>query len=841
MPPLPRPPATARPLAALLLFSFAALAAAQTTQPDTQPATQPLLAATAPADPWIVYFRADDASLWDTTAGDPATPNGYAQRIDSVPKDIRYVRLKRMDTGDAVIVPITPEFFPVRTQLPGQFVLWSGGQPTWRQDAAIHRFLGIAEYAFSARDKGDLCSWQSGSKGDSGYGGFGFGKVLGAPDQAYLWDNKPLPKTVFEIAVSSAELSDDDRKSLLRPGKLEVFDAKWGAPNEQVDVLKKLLPFAKNDGDLEMPLTVANLGNVPVPNGAHRELTVDFALNGEKKTLSLPETRNLWLIAPAIRSAAPEAPPIDRSAPVAPPVADPAGWTVLFRADDPALWNQDVGNPDMINGFAAAIDKLDTPVQYLRLRRLDTGESLIIPITKSALASGGPINGVMQWSAGTQTWRGARLLGIAQQAAPAAKPGELLVYRDALLDGGFRGWGFAKSVGTDFQQAFSWNGQPIDKTIFEIAVTGKPLTPAERATMPIPGKLTILNARWGPANRLADITQKLQGHVASGAIDLPIVAGDLFGPATPGQPRELNLSVDINGTRLMRKFKEGETLAFAAPVVLPPAAAAGPRGPAPTMSEIAASLDSGDYPATLKLIAQVLPLTGEAGRSYDRPTLLLQRAECLFQTKDRAGALASLQLAAREARDPAAAAPALAFAALLQRSPNGEFLNAGPKSPGIPILKPAGRKPAYEALWKEQMDLMTRHAAAATAASLPPLLQAAGEIPLARAAEFMATGASTKTDTHAANLARRAVTLINDELTRDSQRTEEIYNAAVANPGLKPDQAQELRNLLATCDQLPRAIADLTRSLANDALFAPLAPSLDKLRARIREVGTHKY
>jgi hypothetical protein len=807
--------------------------------PATEPATQPLLAATAPADPWIVIFRADDTSLWDTNAGDPAAPNGYAQRIDAAPTDLRYVRVKRMDTGEAVIARLTHEFFPTRTPLPGQYLLWAGGQPTWRQGDSIHHFLGIAEFAYSARDKGDVCNWQSGQKGDSGYGGFGFGKILGAPDQAYVWDNKPLPKTIFEIAVSSAELSDDDRKSLLRVGKLEVFDAKWGAPNAQIDVLKKLLPFAKNDGDVEMPVNVANFGTIAVPNGAHRELTVSYALNGEKKTLSLPEGRNLWLIAPAIRADVPPPPPNDRSAPVAPPVADAAGWTVLFRADDPALWNQDVGNPDMTNGFAAAIDKLTTPIQYLRLRRLDTGESLIIPITKAALASGGPINGVMEWSAGTQTWRGARLLGIAQQAAPAAKPGELLVYRDALLDGGYRGWGFAKAVGADFQQAYSWNGTPIDKTIFEIAVTNKPLTPAERATMFIPGKLTILNARWGPPGRLADITRQLQNRVANGAIDLPIIAGDLFGPAT-GQLRELNLTLESNGTRIMRKYKEGDTFAFAAPVV-PPPAAAGPRTPLPTMAEINASMAAGDYAATLKLITPVLALTGDPARSYDRPAILLMRAECLFQTKDRAGALASLQLAAKEARDPAAAAPALAFAALLQRSPKGEFLPAGAKPPGLPILKPADRKPAYEALWNEQRDLMDKHAPAAPAASLPPILAAAADIPLARAAEFMATGASTKTDTHATNLARRAAALISEELAKDAQRTEEISTAANATPGLQGAQARELQNFLATCDQIPRAVAELTKSLGNEDLFTPLAPTVEKLRARIREVATKKY
>ena len=59
----------------------------------------------APAE-WMILFRADDPSVWDT---DCRKPNKFAVRLDRAPDEFRYLRLRRMDTGDALILRLSPD------------------------------------------------------------------------------------------------------------------------------------------------------------------------------------------------------------------------------------------------------------------------------------------------------------------------------------------------------------------------------------------------------------------------------------------------------------------------------------------------------------------------------------------------------------------------------------------------------------------------------------------------------------------------------------------------------------------------------------------------------------
>ena len=42
-----------------------------------------------------------------------------------------------------------------------------------------------------------------------------------------------------------------------------------------------------------------------------------------------------------------------------------------------------------------------------------------------------------------------------------------------------RGWGFGRRAQSDDVQGFAWDGQPIGKTVFEIAVKSGPLAAEE--------------------------------------------------------------------------------------------------------------------------------------------------------------------------------------------------------------------------------------------------------------------------------------------------------------------------------------------------------------------------
>ena len=94
----------------------------------------------------------------------------------------------------------------------------------------------------------------------------------------------------------------------------------------------------------------------------------------------------------------------------------PKGWTVLFKSDDPALWNT---NSPGETQFALPVRNAHSKIRFLRMTRLDTNESLIIPITHQQLAL--QPNSVAKeshgWNGSSSLDYGGRHLGIYQRRA----------------------------------------------------------------------------------------------------------------------------------------------------------------------------------------------------------------------------------------------------------------------------------------------------------------------------------------------------------------------------------------------------------------------------------------
>jgi hypothetical protein len=156
-------------------------------------------------------------------------------------------------------------------------------------------------------------------------------------------------------------------------------------------------------------------------------------------------------------------------------VAEPGTWTVLFRADDPVVWDTDSPGKQ----FAIPLRKAPATVRYVRLRRMDTSEALILPVTRRQLGTGDiPAAGQKYSWNGTAKfeWSG-RHLGIVQgQRFPFPAPNGMIT---VLNDGWdcFAGSGFGhKAFHDDEGQFYCWKGQEIPRTAFEIAVNAGPLT-----------------------------------------------------------------------------------------------------------------------------------------------------------------------------------------------------------------------------------------------------------------------------------------------------------------------------------------------------------------------------
>jgi hypothetical protein len=179
----------------------------------------------------------------------------------------------------------------------------------------------------------------------------------------------------------------------------------------------------------------------------------------------------------------------------------PAGWTVLFRSDDPSLWGTD--SPG--RNFAVPARRAHSKIRYLRLRRLDTGEQLIVPITHRQLARADrPESSPGHWWNGTarDQW-GARHLGIAQ--VPAASEDQRGLVGLA-HDGGsvFSGSGFGWKTHVGDGQYCCWQGKEIPRTVFEVAVTADRLAEAEKGWLTVQDRDKAVPQGWTVLFRSAD-------------------------------------------------------------------------------------------------------------------------------------------------------------------------------------------------------------------------------------------------------------------------------------------------------------------------------------------------
>jgi hypothetical protein len=165
----------------------------------------------------------------------------------------------------------------------------------------------------------------------------------------------------------------------------------------------------------------------------------------------------------------------------APPTPASARWTILFRSDDPAAWNKDAKNA---KGEQVAIPVRFAPpnLRYLRLRRMDTGEALILPLDFDDLRNGKPPKPEegFWWNGANDDGYKGRHLGIVQ--APRRKFPEPQGLICVMYDGwdGFGGSGFGHKYGVNDVQHYCWRGKEIPRTVFEIAVSEGPLGPEEK-------------------------------------------------------------------------------------------------------------------------------------------------------------------------------------------------------------------------------------------------------------------------------------------------------------------------------------------------------------------------
>jgi hypothetical protein len=251
-------------------------------------------------------------------------------------------------------------------------------------------------------------------------------------------------------------------------------------------------------------------------------------------------------------------------------VARAAQWTVIFRSSDPKLWNTDAGDSSKADGFATALDSAPQNVRYLKLERMDNGETVIVSIARKQLRKSDNLDDDLIWFGGASIRGPAgnrnRLLGLARKSWATSDAQDHLVARaPGKLNVGYRGWGFSKAASGDPTQTYSWAGSPISKTVFEISVTGddlafdeqplllntKPTSPSDNnpkssddsSPTPPPEAAEVGLAGAGPTTRISKLQTSIE---ALYVIEQP--AGGMLGlasrfilTATPGVAKDNNV------------------------------------------------------------------------------------------------------------------------------------------------------------------------------------------------------------------------------------------------------------------------------------------------------------
>lgn len=150
------------------------------------------------------------------------------------------------------------------------------------------------------------------------------------------------------------------------------------------------------------------------------------------------------------------------------------GWTILFRSQDPTHWNARV---DAGGSFAVPLSAAPAGVRFLRLLRASDDAFVIVPMTNAQLDGKGPVSDRFGWAGEPFHQWNAHHLGIYGLDAVAPRARVSIIH----LGGTDRlGWGFGHKTFVDDRQYYSWAGEEIRETIFEIAVKTSDLTAAER-------------------------------------------------------------------------------------------------------------------------------------------------------------------------------------------------------------------------------------------------------------------------------------------------------------------------------------------------------------------------
>jgi hypothetical protein len=258
----------------------------------------------------------------------------------------------------------------------------------------------------------------------------------------------------------------------------------------------------------------------------------------------------------------------------------------------------------------------------------------------------------------------------------------------------------------------------------------------------------------------------------------------------------------------------------------------------------------GEYRAALLKIGKLLYSFKEPSPD-DKYELLMLKAECQLQLKDRMGAASTFKSAVKAAGDLQQLAAARANAVIVERSAGGVYKSTSPSGEQIDILAPESRKKAMAQLLQDTWSKNKRDIDAAMLAdTLPPIEKVFVTVADSYALELTTAAEAKQVAPVMKELGGRAFGLIRDEVARYSKVVEQmsqVSNSAqdyaggwgVSRRGLLPDERNDLRDAIAYLTKVQDRVREYRRVAARlggnqqkwDLLFADITDAIAEAEA----------
>ncbi|MEM7014393.1 MAG: hypothetical protein AAF585_23275, partial [Verrucomicrobiota bacterium] len=125
--------------------------------------------------------------------------------------------------------------------------------------------------------------------------------------------------------------------------------------------------------------------------------------------------------------------------------------------------------------------QLPKGMKYLRMRRTDTSDVVIVPLAAKELFKHVAVSDRIAWHGKNDHNFGAHHLGICDLSKEEVPEKSISISAEPFDDA--VGWGFGHKTYVDDKQYFSWDGKEIAETEIEISVSAHTLSEAEKMVL----------------------------------------------------------------------------------------------------------------------------------------------------------------------------------------------------------------------------------------------------------------------------------------------------------------------------------------------------------------------